>query len=89
MEERVAIVTGGLRGLGKAMALGLAREGHRVLAVGHIASDVPEIERAGAQLPGQLQAIVADLRQARECDRVVRRTAHSRPHRLRGASAAQ
>ena len=71
MEERVAIVTGGLRGLGKAMALGLAREGHRVLAVGHIASDVPETERAGAQLPGRLQAIVADLRQAGECDRVV------------------
>ena len=46
MEERVALVTGGLRGLGRAMALGLAREGHPVLAVGHIAEDVPEIERA-------------------------------------------
>ena len=71
MEERVAIVTGGLRGLGRAMALGLVREGHRVLAVGHIAEDVPEVEGAGAQLPGQLQTIVADLRQAGECERVV------------------
>ena len=71
MEERVAIVTGGLRGLGRSMALGLAREGTNVLAVGHIADDVPEIERAGAQLPGRVQPFVADLRAAAECDRVV------------------
>jgi len=71
MEERVALVTGGLRGLGRAMALGLAKEGHKVLAVGHIAEDVPEIERASAQLPGRLVPLVADLREGGECDRVV------------------
>jgi NAD(P)-dependent dehydrogenase (short-subunit alcohol dehydrogenase family) len=71
MEQKVALVTGGLRGLGRAMALGLAREGHPVLAVGHIAEDVAEIERASAQLPGPLQPLVADLREASECDRVV------------------
>ena len=71
MEQRNAIVTGGLRGLGRAMALGLARDGHRVLAVGHIAEDVPEIERAAMQLPGRMQPLVADLRQAAECDRIV------------------
>src|SRR5260370_17972856 len=71
MEERVALVAGGLRGLGRAMALGLAREGFPVLAVGHIAEDVPEMERASAQLPGALQPLVADLREAGECDRVV------------------
>jgi NAD(P)-dependent dehydrogenase (short-subunit alcohol dehydrogenase family) len=71
MDEKVALVTGGLRGLGGAMALGLARTGHRVLAVGHIAEDVPEIERASAQLPGAVQPLVADLRAAGECERVV------------------
>ena len=71
MEQRFAIVTGGLRGLGRAMALGLAREGHGVVAVGHIADDVPEIERAAAQLPGWVAPLVADLRDAGECDRVV------------------
>src|ERR1700675_4294598 len=70
-ENRVALVTGGLRGLGRAMALGLARAGHPVLAVGHIADDVPKVERASAQLPGPLQPLVADLREAGECDRVV------------------
>jgi NAD(P)-dependent dehydrogenase (short-subunit alcohol dehydrogenase family) len=73
MEERVAIVTGGLRGLGRAMALGLARAGHLVLAVGHIAEDVAAVERdlAAAGVGGRLSPFVADLRRAEDCDRVV------------------
>src|SRR5579884_57894 len=70
-ETRTAIVTGGLRGLGRAMALGLAREGHRVLAVGHIESDADEVAAAAASLAGELVPFVADLRRAAECDRVV------------------
>jgi len=73
MERRVAIVTGGLRGLGRAMALGLAREGHDVVAVGHIDADVAEIEAeaAGANFPGHILPRVADIRQPAECDHVV------------------
>jgi 3-oxoacyl-[acyl-carrier protein] reductase len=73
MERRVAIVTGGLRGLGRAMAFGLAREGHLVLAVGHIDADVAEIEAAttGANFSGQILPLTADLRRPAECDRVV------------------
>ena len=73
MEQRVAIVTGGLRGLGRAMALGLAREGHRVLAVGHIAADLAEIARETTEtgLAERIHPIVADLRRTQESDRVV------------------
>ncbi|MGE5268810.1 MAG: SDR family NAD(P)-dependent oxidoreductase [Thiohalocapsa sp.] len=74
MEQRVAIVTGGLRGLGRAMSLGLARQGCRVVAVGHIADDVPEVEQAAAALGntgGSVLPLVADLRERSECDRVV------------------
>ena len=73
MERHTAVVTGGLRGLGRSMALGLAREGCRVLAIGHIAEDVAEIEReiAGTPLADRVQTLVADLRRAEECDRVV------------------
>jgi len=73
MEQRVAIITGGLRGLGRAMAFGLAREGHSVVAVGHIDADVAELEGAvpGAQLQGHILPLVADLRRPAECDRVV------------------
>jgi NAD(P)-dependent dehydrogenase (short-subunit alcohol dehydrogenase family) len=73
MEQRTAIVTGGLRGLGRAMSLGLAREGHAVLAIGHIESDVAAVEAEArrAQLPGRIVPLVADLRTPTECDRVV------------------
>jgi NAD(P)-dependent dehydrogenase (short-subunit alcohol dehydrogenase family) len=73
MEQRVAIVTGGLRGLGRAMTFGLAREGHNVVAIGHINADVAEIEAAtaGSNLAGQVLPLVADLRQPADCNRVV------------------
>jgi 3-oxoacyl-[acyl-carrier protein] reductase len=77
MEQRVAIVTGGLRGLGRAMSLGLVREGCCVAAIGHIAEDVPEMQQAAAALGntgGALLPLVADLREKAECDRVVAET---------------
>ena len=75
-ENRVALVTGGLRGLGKAMALGLAREGHPVVAVGHIESDVAEMqaEAEKLQVSRHFHPLAADLRTAGECDRVVAAT---------------
>jgi 3-oxoacyl-[acyl-carrier protein] reductase len=66
MTNRVAIVTGGLRGLGRGMTLGLARTGVRVLAVGHIDSDVPGM--TGIE---NVRPFVADIRDPRECDRVI------------------
>jgi NAD(P)-dependent dehydrogenase (short-subunit alcohol dehydrogenase family) len=76
MEQRVAIVTGGLRGLGRAMAFGLARAGHNVLAVGHIDADIAaiEAEAIGAEPRGQILPLAADLRRPADCDRVVAMT---------------
>jgi NAD(P)-dependent dehydrogenase (short-subunit alcohol dehydrogenase family) len=73
MERRVAIVTGGLRGLGRAMVLGLAREGHDVVALGHIDADIAEVEAAtvGTNVAGRVLPLVADLRRPSDCDRVV------------------
>jgi 3-oxoacyl-[acyl-carrier protein] reductase len=73
MEQRVAVVTGGLRGLGRAMALGLAKAGHRVAAVGHIEADIPELNAVAAeqQLRDRVWPLVADLRKPEECDRIV------------------
>src|SRR5215467_3774919 len=72
MEQRVAIVTGGLRGLGRAMAFGLARAGHNVVAIGHIDADVAAIEAATATKPtGEVLPLFADLRRPDDCDRVV------------------
>jgi NAD(P)-dependent dehydrogenase (short-subunit alcohol dehydrogenase family) len=66
MAERVAIVTGGLRGLGRGMTLGLAASGVRVLAVGHLPEDV-----AAMQGTSNVRPMVADLRSPAACDSVV------------------
>jgi NAD(P)-dependent dehydrogenase (short-subunit alcohol dehydrogenase family) len=58
------------------MALGLAQAGHRVAAIGHIESDIPELNAAAAerQLRDRVWPLVADLREPEECDRIVAET---------------
>jgi NAD(P)-dependent dehydrogenase (short-subunit alcohol dehydrogenase family) len=70
MKETIAIVTGGLRGLGRAMALGLLQQGHCVTAIGHIEEDVAEMAAQAGAMADRLYPLVADLRQPTECDRV-------------------
>ncbi len=70
MTDSIAIVTGGLRGLGRAMTFGLLGQGHRVTAVGHIREDVEAMLTLAGAHAQQLLPLVADLRQPAECDRV-------------------
>ncbi len=55
------------------MVFGLARQGHNVVAVGHIDGDVPGVgaAAAGSNIAGNVLALVADLRRPADCDRVV------------------
>ncbi|MBV8576953.1 MAG: SDR family NAD(P)-dependent oxidoreductase, partial [Acetobacteraceae bacterium] len=55
------------------MAFGLAREGHHVLAIGHIDADIAAVvaEAAAARPKGQILPLAADLRRPADCDRVV------------------
>jgi NAD(P)-dependent dehydrogenase (short-subunit alcohol dehydrogenase family) len=73
VSDHVAVVTGGLSGLGRAMALALARDGDRVLAVGHLGADAERLaaEIAGSPLAERLLPLVADLRKPTECDKVI------------------
>ncbi len=75
MRDRAFIVTGGLRGLGRAMTLGLAEQGYRVLAVGHIESDVARLENDICNLAwrGNISMAIADIRESGECDAMVQR----------------
>ena len=79
LHGKVAIVTGGARGLGRAMALALAQAGARVVAVDLIAENLARVEReaeaaAGA---GALAGVAADIREAQDCRRAID-TAHER-----------
>ena len=81
LEGKVAIVTGASRGIGKAMALALAKEGARVVVAGRtesqgafldgtLAETVAEIERAG----GKALAVKTDLTKDADVEALVSKT---------------
>ena len=54
-EGRIAVVTGGGRGLGRGVALGLAGAGATVIAVARDTDQLAETERLAADLPGAVR----------------------------------
>ena len=69
---KVVIVTGGGRGLGRAMTLALTAAGADVIAAGHIPHDIEPIRREVAERgKGRCHAMLADVRKPDNCERVV------------------
>jgi NAD(P)-dependent dehydrogenase (short-subunit alcohol dehydrogenase family) len=68
---RVAIVTGGGRGLGRAMTLGLANAGAAVLATA--ARERAEVERTASEAAaaGRIVPLLADVTSEKDCQRAV------------------
>jgi len=75
LEGRVAVVTGAGRGMGKAMIVGLAKAGARV--VGNVARSKSELDSVAAEIqaavgPDRILPLVADVSQEDECIGIVR-----------------
>jgi NAD(P)-dependent dehydrogenase (short-subunit alcohol dehydrogenase family) len=74
LRERVAIVTGGGRGIGRAIALGYAKAGADVvISVARSPEQAAEVVRLGEALPGTIEAVQADVTVAGDVDRLVQR----------------
>ncbi|WP_151639467.1 MULTISPECIES: SDR family NAD(P)-dependent oxidoreductase [Noviherbaspirillum] len=74
LDGRVVIVTGGGRGLGRAMTQGLARAGACVVATA--ARESAELEQVAAEIHAEcgdqrVLPVIADVRIAEDCERVV------------------
>ncbi len=68
---RVAIVTGGGRGLGRAMALALAEAGANVIATASL--ELAELDAVAAEAAGlRVLPFLADVTRTEDCERVVR-----------------
>jgi NAD(P)-dependent dehydrogenase (short-subunit alcohol dehydrogenase family) len=73
-EERVAFVTGGGSGIGRATALAFAREGARVAVVDWNPEGAEKTASMIAELGGQAMAIAADLTDPGQIERAVKQT---------------
>ena len=72
LHGRVAIVTGGGRGIGRAIALGYAAAGAEVvIGVARNPAEAEEVVAAAETLPGGIQAVQADVTSQTEVDRLV------------------
>lgn len=69
-EGRVAVVTGGGRGLGRAIALGLAGRGARVVAVARSEDQLRETESLASDAPGSVAAFACDVADPTAVDRL-------------------
>ncbi|WP_158592303.1 SDR family NAD(P)-dependent oxidoreductase [Noviherbaspirillum sedimenti] len=68
--SRIALVTGGGRGLGRVMALALLQAGHDVIVASTDVDALAETLAAAAAMPGRAKAIAVDLAVAGEAERL-------------------
>jgi 3-oxoacyl-[acyl-carrier protein] reductase len=74
LRDRVAIVTGGGRGIGRSIALGYARAGAQVIVSAARGRDeVAAVAAESASLPGEIHAVQADVRVPGDVERLVER----------------
>lgn len=71
IRDASALVTGAGRGIGRAIALALAREGARVTAVARTASELDSLVEEVETVGGRGIAFAGDLRSASACDAAV------------------
>jgi NAD(P)-dependent dehydrogenase (short-subunit alcohol dehydrogenase family) len=74
---QTAVITGAGRGLGRQVALALAREGARVVVMSRTVAEIEETARLAREAGGTATALAGDVRRADDVARSVERTLDS------------
>jgi len=71
LENKVALITGSGRGIGRAMAMLFAKEGAAVFLTARTESELASVAKEVKDQGGKAAYITADLTNARECEKVI------------------
>ncbi|MEM8535385.1 MAG: glucose 1-dehydrogenase [Chloroflexota bacterium] len=70
LKDRVAVITGAGRGIGKGIALGYAREGAHLVLVSRTDTELKEVSEEIEQLGGDALVVTADVRKEADVQKV-------------------